>query len=90
MKTIVASIKAKIEANNKELHIHEVEKERLMGVAFSIADKKKAEAVYKQAFEENNKALESYHQVRCLRHALASVLDAMHVEYDHFQPEVSC
>ena len=49
-----------------------------------------AEALYKAAEAEYDKLNEARHQLRCYRHALGSILDATHVQYDSFEPEASC
>ena len=85
MKTIIASLKAQIEAAKKSIEIHTAAEKRLMK-----AEPERAEALYKAAEAEYDKLNEARHQLRCYRHALGSILDATHVQYDSFEPEASC
>jgi hypothetical protein len=91
MKTIIASLKAKIEAEKKNLHKIESEKDRAFDLSMSLLREDKdeqGEQVYKEYVKKYDEFNESYNRLRCMRHALASLRDALHEEYDHFQPEL--
>lgn len=93
MKTIIVSLKGLIETEKKNLHNTESEKDRLFDLSMSLLreDKKEqGEQVFKEYVKKYDEFNESYNKLRCMRHALSSLLDAIHEEYDHFQPELSC
>lgn len=87
MKTIIASLKAEIEATKKTLEITERERERAFDL-LSEGNKTEYEKNIKQFIEADEKYRETYNTLRCLRHALAYLRDALHEEYDSFQPEI--
>lgn len=92
MKTIIASLKAQIEAAKKSIEIHTAAEKKWFDESTKLmkSEPERAEALYKAAEAEYDKLNEARHQLRCYRHALGSILDATHVQYDSFEPEAGC
>lgn len=89
MKAIAENLKVLIEDEKKNLHNLEAKKDKLFDEAFEVCrtDRTKGEQMYKDAVKIEDEYHESYNKLRCLRHSLAYLRDALHEEYDHFQPE---
>lgn len=92
MKTIIASLKAQIEANKKDIEIHEATERKFFHESTNLmkSEPERSEALWRAAEAEYDKLSEARHQLRCYRHALGSILDATHIQYDSFEPEASC
>ena len=89
MKAIAENLKALIEAEKKNVNKLESEKDALWDKAFEVGktDRAAGEEIFRQGQKVADEYNVSYNKLRCLRHSLMYLRDALHEEYDHFQPE---
>lgn len=97
MKTIIASIKAQIEATKKTIEIHETAKKQLWrDIDTAVKNSESGEAIENLVTLEEEASLElskNVHKLSDLRHALVSVRSANGEDLfniDTFAPELSC
>ena len=90
MKTIAASLKGQIETIKKTIKIHEAAEKKYFDESVSLmkTEPERSEALYKAAESESDILNEARFQLRCLRRSLGAIRDALHEDYDSFQPEV--
>ena len=89
MKAIAEHLKVQIADIKKTIEIHEAAEKKYFDESCKLmkSEPERAEALYKAGEAEYDKLNEARFQLRCLRHALASLRDALHEQYDSFQPE---
>lgn len=97
MKTIIASLKAQIEATKKSIEIHETAKKQLWrDIDTAVKNGESGKAIENLETLEEEASLElskNVHKLNDLRHALVSVRSANGEDLfniDTFAPELSC
>ena len=98
MKTIIASLKAQIEATKKSIEIHENAVKELWNDLFASGKNGASEDTLKEVAKRHQEASDELrkaeYKLSCLRSALISVRqangDSALGDFDTFAPELSC
>lgn len=91
MEEIVKSLKSLIETEKSNIEFCESESTHYFHLSMGVSteDKETLEEFYQCYLEAEKKKNESIYKLGCLRHSLASLLDAQgNRSYDSFQPEL--